>query len=43
MAETLKTYEQFTGGTERTPEKMKAYAQYVKAFVDALGKNSETN
>lgn len=34
MAETIKTYEQFTGGTERTPEKIKAYAEYVKSMVN---------
>lgn len=42
MAETtLKTYEEFTGGTQMTPEKIKAYSQYVKTFVESLGRQPQ--
>lgn len=34
MAETtLKTYEEFTGGTELTLEKVKAYKEYVESLL----------
>ena len=36
MANTIKTYEEFTGGKEMTPAKIKAYAEYVKAETAKL-------
>lgn len=35
MAEKVLTYEEFTGSSERTPEKLAAYAEYLKAHPDA--------
>jgi len=35
MAEKVLTYEEFTGSSERTPEKVAAYAEYLKNHSDA--------
>jgi hypothetical protein len=35
MAEKVLTYEEFTGSSERTPEKVAAYLEYLKAHESA--------